>query len=46
MRSVVFLAAACLCFLAALGCALAIVHSNESAWIAGGLFAFALSFLP
>jgi hypothetical protein len=46
-RSLIFLIAAVVCFVVALLLALAVFSGgNQSAWVDGGLLAFALSFLP
>lgn len=45
-RSVLLLLVAVACFVVALLVAVGAFHSNEPAWIAGGLAAFAGRFLP
>jgi hypothetical protein len=42
-RSLLFVLIACICFVVALLCALAVVHSNTDAWFAGGAISYMLA---
>lgn len=45
-RVSVFMLVAGVCFVAALGCALSLFHSNAEAWQDGGLLSLVIALIP